>query len=86
MAQTAFPARVVIVEADFLQCCFSQGEKGIVPPPHNHPGVMPAFVARRVAELTMAGVSVLFAGSAELAAGLAYRIFKRRLEVAEGIA
>lgn len=77
----AFPARVVIVEGNFAECCFSQGEDGsVLPPPHNHPALRPVFVARRISELTMQGVSVLFAGDAQLAAGLAYRIFRRRIE------
>lgn len=79
----AFPARVVIVEGDFAQCCFVRAASGVEPPAHNHPVIQPSFVARRVAELTMQGVSVLFAGDAELAAGLAFRIFKRRLETCQ---
>lgn len=78
----SFPARVVIVEGNFAECCFSQGVDGdILPPPHNHPALRPVFVARRISELTMAGVSVLFAGDAQLAAGLAYRIFRRRIDL-----
>lgn len=76
----AFPARVVIVEGDFRQVCFSGGEGCVSPPPHNHPALRPAFVARRIAELTMQGVSVLLAGDSQLAAGLAYRVFRRRAE------
>jgi len=77
----AFPARVVVVEGDFSDCCFSEDAGVLVPPPHNHPQLRPSFVARRIAELTMMGVSVLFAGDAQLAAGLALRIFKRRLDI-----
>jgi hypothetical protein len=76
----AFPARVVIVEGDFRQVCFSGDEGCVSPPPHNHPALRPAFVARRIAELTMQGVSVLLAGDSQLAAGLAYRVFRRRAE------
>jgi len=76
----AFPARVVIVEGDFRSLCFTQGAGCISPPAHNHPALRPAFVARRIAELTLMGVSVLMAGDAQLAAGLALRIFRRRLE------
>lgn len=76
----SFPARVVIVEGDFSACCFSQGDGCISPPPHNHPGLSPSFVARRISELTMAGVSVLMCGDSQLAAGMAYRIFRRRVE------
>ena len=78
----AFPARVVIVEGDFASCCFSGGEgEQVTPPPHNHPALHPAFVARRIAELTMMGVSVLFAGDSQMAAGLAYRVFRRRADL-----
>ena len=77
----AFPARVVIVEGDFSACCFAQGTGGeCLPPPHNHPALRPAFVARRIAELAMMGVTVLMAGDAQLAAGLAFRVFRRRVE------
>ena len=83
----AFPARVVIVEGTFDQSCFLQDEHAdnfgqtVHAPKHNHPMLQPTFVARRVAELTMMNVSVLFAGDAQLAAGLAYRIFLRRDEL-----
>lgn len=76
----SFPALVVIVEGDFQDCCFKEVSGEILPPPHNHPQLQPAFVARRIAELTMQGVTVLLAGNAQLAAGMAYRIFRRRVE------
>jgi len=79
MAQ--FPARVVIVEGTFDACCFTTSEGGLRGPGHNHPRLSPQFVASRIAELTLAGVSVLFAGDEGLAAGLAYRIFSRRAEL-----
>jgi hypothetical protein len=127
-----FPARVIIVEGDFNECCFGDtcfmrevmniyndnvrvfntgcervltigclehysfcpfcGKKAsfeegdITMPTHGHNEVRPLFVARRISELTMMGVSVLFAGDAALASGLAYRIFKRRLETINGTA
>ena len=77
----AFPARVVIVEGDFEQVCFLHGVDGVIPPPHNHPALRPAFVARRISELTMMGVSVLLAGDAQMAAGLAFRVFRRRQDL-----
>jgi len=76
----SFPARVVIVEGDFAQCCFEEVNGELMLPEHNHPNLRPAFVARRIAELTMQGVTVLLAGNAQLAAGLAYRVFRRRIE------
>lgn len=76
----AFPVRIVIVEGDFASCCFFSDRGCISLPPHNHPALRPAFIARRIAELTMMGVSVLMAGNSQLAAGLAFRIFRRRIE------
>ena len=81
----AFPARVVIVESDIQSVCFAEELGVVIAPQHNHPGLSPLFVSRRVAELTLQNVSVLFAGNATLAAGLAYRIFKRRAEMWERI-
>jgi hypothetical protein len=87
------PARVVIVEGNFEECCFKKlnydfedtlpdgTPNPILPPAHNHPNMRPVFVARRISELTMQGVSVLFAGDSQLAAGLAYRIFRRRADL-----
>jgi hypothetical protein len=79
-AQTSFPARVVIVEGNFADMCFSERGGEVIPPPHNHPDMRPAFVARRIAEMTMMGVGVLMCGNAELAAGMAFRLFRRRWE------
>ena len=77
----SFPARVVIVESDFESCCFRVDDSGvIVAPKHNHPMLTPNFVARRIAELTMQNISVLFGGNSQLSAGLAFRVFKRRLD------
>jgi len=76
----SFPARVIIVEGDFESVCFKYHDGEVEAPQHNHPRLTPLFIARRVAELTMMNVSVLFAGDASLASCLAYRIFKRREE------
>ena len=72
-------AKVVIVEADFAACCFRATDSGaIVGPEHSHPMLSPSFAAMRIAELTMAGVAVLFAGNAGQAAALAYHLLRRR--------
>lgn len=78
-----FPAKIVIVEGDFADCCFGPGS---TPPPHSHPKISPQFIAKRVAELSFMKVSVLFAGQAHYAAGLAYRIFSHRKDVLNGTA
>lgn len=79
----SFPARIIIVEGDFHHVCFAEAAEGLIPPEHNHPKLEPAFVARRIAELTMLGVSVLLSGSAELAAGQALHIFRERMRMLE---
>ena len=76
----SFPARVIIVEGDFKSCCFNQEETELIPPDHNHPQLTPKFVARRIAELTMQNISVLMCGNAQLASGMALRMFRRREE------
>ena len=75
-----FPSRIVIVEGNFEQCCFVEDRNGLEAPEHNHPCLTPQFVASRIATLALANVSVLFAGNAYLAAGIAYRIFAKRDE------
>ena len=83
----SFPARVIIVEGTFEMACFTQrvtpDQFGgtINAPANNHPQLSPSFVARRVAELTMMQVSVMFAGNERYAAAMAYRVFLRRMEL-----
>ena len=77
----AFPVRVIIIEGDFAHCCFGSIDGELVAPMHNHPMLTPSFISRRIAELVMMDVHMLFAGDAELASGLAFRVFKRRLEI-----
>ena len=80
----SFPARVVIVEGDMEDVCFTETAAGIEVPDHDHPMLTPKFVCRRIAELTMMNVSVLLAGNAGYAAALAYRVFRRRVEMERG--
>lgn len=81
MEGSGFVARVVIVEADFEACCFREGPDGaLVPPRHAHPQLTPQFAAKRIAELTMMGVSVVLAGNAGYAAALAYAMLRERAD------
>ena len=57
---------------------FRTGSGIILPPDHEHTRCTPQFVMKRIAELTMRNVSVLFAGNAELASAIAFRIFIER--------
>jgi len=82
MEDAEFVAKVIIVESDFRRVCFRyNSETGeLLGPNHNHPNLTPQFVAKRIAQLTMRGVSVLFAGDRSVAAGLAVTIFRERKE------
>lgn len=74
-----FVARVIIVEADYEMLCFRRDAQGnLLAPDHEFSKLTPGFVQRRIAELTLRGVSVLFARNAELAAGLATECLKVR--------
>ena len=83
----AMIARIVLVEGNFEQCCFHMRETPdqfgnmIAPPEHGHPCVEPAFLARRIAELSLMQVNVLFCGNAQYAAAMALHIFRRRKEM-----
>jgi ERCC4-type nuclease len=70
----AFPAMVVIVEGNFAEINWRK---------YNHPDVGPAFICKRIAQLTFQGVSVLFCDNAVLAAGMCWRLLKERKAVLE---
>ena len=87
MRMQSMCARIVLIEGNFEQCCFHMRENPdqfggmIAPPEHGHPCVEPAFLARRIAELSLMQVSVLFCGNAQYAAAMALHIFRRRKEM-----
>jgi len=62
-------AKVIIVEGTMLDVL--QGR-------HNHPVLTLGFVAKRLATLTLSGVSVIFAGDNIMGAGLAWAILAQR--------
>ena len=82
MDEAKWVARVVIVEGDYFACVFKTSYEGskarLDAPEHRHFKLTPQFIEKRIAELTMRGVSVLFAANAELAAGMATAIFRER--------
>jgi len=79
MDEAGFAAKVIIVEGDYATCTFSTAPTGeLIPPQHRHWMLSPQFVEMRIAQLTMRGVSVIFARDSKLAAGLAVAIFKQR--------
>jgi ERCC4-type nuclease len=60
--------RVVIVEGNMQQIADKR----------YNAGVQPKYIMRRIAQLTMLGVTVLFCENETLAALMAYRLFRRR--------
>lgn len=83
MDHNGFRCKPIIVEADFENCCFRERAKGIKSPDHNHYQLTPAFIGRRIAELTYTyRCSVLFAGYPDLAAALCAKLLtQRRAEI-----
>jgi ERCC4-type nuclease len=72
-------ARVVIVEATYTDCVFRATVGGeIRAPQHSHVRMTPAFIAKRVAQLMLAGVCVMFADDRGAASALALQIFAER--------
>lgn len=65
----AYPARVIVVEGTMLNVL--SGE-------HNHASLTFGFVAKRLAQLTLMGIAVIFAGDNIMAAGLTWAILKER--------
>ncbi|MBQ9502873.1 MAG: hypothetical protein IJU70_12000 [Lentisphaeria bacterium] len=83
MDAAGFAAKVIVVESDFETFCFRIRQGEIIPPDHEHTRCTPQFLIKRIAELTMRGVAVLFAGNAELASAVALRIFTERARLIE---
>ena len=80
MEKAGFVEKIVIVETDFETFCYRTMQGVILPPDHEHTRCTPQFLMKRIAELTMRGVHVIFAGNAEYAAAIALRIFWERNE------
>ena len=76
-----FPAKIIIVEADFETFCYRTGQGIVLPPNHEHIKVTPQFVMKRIAELTMKQICVLFAGNAEYGSAIALRILLERDQI-----
>ena len=64
-----YPAMIVLIEGTFTD---------ILTQNYNHPNIKPHFIIKRIAELAMQGVCVLFADNPVSAAGLAYKILVER--------
>lgn len=80
-----FPAFPIIIEGSLYQCCFTWSAEAcaVKGPQHNHPKLVPAFVMRRIAELTMMGCQVTFCENAAYASAVAYALLKERATALE---
>ena len=78
MEGSGFCAKVIIVEGNFEQVCFTEVEDTLIHPDHHHPQITPQFIAKRIADLTFLNVSVLFCGNSQYAAGMALAILRAR--------
>lgn len=81
MDRAGFPAKVIIVEGDLADYCFSADSDGeVVGPAAGDDSVFtPAMAAMRIAELTIwSRACVLFAHDEGIAAGLAFQLLLQR--------
>ena len=78
MDDAGFPAKVIIVEADLFEFCFTTVGWDVEAPFHEHILLQPQFIMKRIAELTMRGCAVLFCGNADLASNVALKLFIER--------
>jgi len=80
MEKAGFVEKIIIVETDFETFCFRTMQGVILPPDHEHTRCTPQFLMKRIAQLTMRGVHIIFAGNAQYAAAIALRLFWERNE------
>ena len=69
MKTAKFAARCIIVETDLRE---------IIEHKYNQPCILPKFILKRIAELTLQNVSILFGSDPSGCTGLAYSIFIQR--------
>ena len=75
-----FRSKIIIVEGTFSNVCFMYKDGQIITPQHQHYKLAPHFVCKRIAELCLNNVNVLFADVPDHASALAYQILKQRHE------
>jgi ERCC4-type nuclease len=76
MSDSLFPARVIIVEGTVAE---------IIDHQYSSPKVTPKFLFKRIGQLTMRNITVLFAGTPEASVGLAFAIFCERDRELRGV-
>jgi len=76
--EAQFPAFPIIVEGALSSVCFKELDGQVAAPAHNHPRLSPAFVVKRIAELTLMGCQVIFAERPEYASAIALKLLQQR--------
>ena len=78
MDDANYPAKVIMIEADFEEICFKKFEDEIKGPEHDHVDITPQFIIKRIAELALRGAIVIFAGNRSYAMALTLTILQQR--------
>ena len=79
MDAAGYPAKVIIIEADYADLMMrDDGAGGIIAPQHRHNLITPQATAARIADLALMGVCCLFCRDAGHAALQAYHVLCKR--------
>jgi hypothetical protein len=78
MEDADYPAKIIMIEADFEEICFKKFEDEIKAPEHDHVDITPQFIIKRIAELSLRGAIVIFAGNRQYAMALTLIILQQR--------
>lgn len=80
-----FVAKVIIVEADFMDFLYTTENGEMIPPKYESTYITPQAILSRISELTLMNVSVLFCKNADCAASMAQYLLLNRLKMLEKI-
>lgn len=79
-SDAGFPSFPIVVEARFSDVIFTENGSEVVPPRHDHPSLSPAFVLKRIGQLSQIGGIVVFADGVNEATMLTYSFLRARNE------
>ena len=71
-------AKVFIVENNFVDFFYTEIDGKIISPNHQSFKLSPKFISKRIAELTLMNVSILFCDNHDLGSAMALALFKER--------
>jgi len=75
---TGWPCKIVIVECDILSFYYQEIDEKIISPDHEHYKLSPQFITKRIAQLSLMGVSIIFCHNSEISSAVAYKILEER--------